>query len=331
LVGAAGVVLTVLAPAVAQYGAPPTGDVKIETYSGLRRTDTPAPTGGPSPRVTNLATPVPVSVPDAWRYGSTTPPWRGHSMSGGASGSASIVPPPPILRAVASTPPPVVPLAALPVITPRAPDKPPEPLPLAVSLRDPDTLKPLAPKPLDKAVVPASATGTDLTPTAEAKATPLTKAAEGEPSPKTAGPAELSENDLYKLALWQLAGTTSALVIGLFLLTGLALLVARRFGSRTGPLFRVEFAGPAMMPLAYASPAPPLVASPEPEEMTARHFDIGPTYEDELRLRAQAEQQRDEAILQKILEDNMQLRGLLADADGATEFVDAIIAGGDGE
>ena len=155
MLGAAGLVLAALAPAVAQHTVPPTtGEVKIETYSGLRRTDTAsAGYNGPSSRVTNLPA---TDAPDAGRADSTL---------NASTGSAAA--PPPITRGTADTKDPVkpTPMSTGPIITPKTEDTQPEPLPLVPSERE----TPAAPKPLDKAVVPASVTGPDLAPRPDAR------------------------------------------------------------------------------------------------------------------------------------------------------------------
>src|SRR5947209_1909201 len=69
--------------AVAQYAAPQPGG-KIETYSGVRRTDTPPP--GSSQRITNLAPPADAPVAPS------------SSMKGAAAQPAELLAPPPAPR-----------------------------------------------------------------------------------------------------------------------------------------------------------------------------------------------------------------------------------------
>ncbi len=86
------------------------------------------------------------------------------------------------------------------------------------------------------------------------------------------------------------------------------------------PLIRIEYVGkhgPSVVygPLAAGSvlaaggsmagaPATPVT----PEPTTGEHFDLGPTFEDELRQRQLNAQHQEDAVLQKLFEDNVRLR-----------------------
>jgi hypothetical protein len=282
--GVAGLWAAAGSPAVAQSAAP--SGVKIETYTGTRRTDVPPP--GSSQRITTLAPADQPAAPSTVIRNEprSTPPQ-----------SAELLAPPPAPR-------------GLDRMVKPAFDLPPAP----AALTPPGDPVPVAPRPVDRAVVKASASSPDLS-------TPLPDVVVPETAPKPAlkpddAPAvkvegvELSQNDLYRIALWQLVCTFCALGVGVVLLTGLALYVARRFGSRTGPLFCVEFINPPLGQVAYVpATAPP--AAPPPSAAppsTAQPFDIGPTYEEEMALRAEADRQAEAAVLQRIYDDNVKLR-----------------------
>jgi hypothetical protein len=100
--------------------------------------------------------------------------------------------------------------------------------------------------------------------------------------------------------------------------------ILRRAASKFGGQTRVEVvhvqapALPARMMApepATAAAAPATVAgdgAPEgddyPESETLEEFDIGPTYEEELRMKEEAMRQHEEAVMRQIFEDNLRLR-----------------------
>ncbi len=135
-------------------------------------------------------------------------------------------------------------------------------------------------------------------------------------------PEAVSNFYLSRIALVQLVSFFAALFIGpLVVVFGLFFLL-RRYGARYGPLFRIEttttHVGGAYVPAGPAPAAPPADFDPaalrEPavaaveEESTAETFELGPTFEDERLQQEEAARQREQAMLQHVFEQNMQLR-----------------------
>jgi hypothetical protein len=181
------------------------------------------------------------------------------------------------------------------------------------------------------APLPPALTGETGTSPAEVKKTAAAAPA-GEPPHSRAmedGEELLLSRMLFNTVLVQ----SIVLLAALILLPGLLLLAAclavRRALSRSGSLLRVEVVGTpgtfAMMPVAHGGmpangatmpgsvpPDTPLVggsaATPWEEEYTAQQFELGPTYEEELRLKEQGRQQQEEALLRQVFEENVRLR-----------------------
>jgi hypothetical protein len=155
-------------------------------------------------------------------------------------------------------------------------------------------------------------------------------------SPSPAAP-RLAENDgqdvrvnrmLFNTILVQsLALLAAVFVVPSLVLLALCLVVRRALG-RSGSLVRIEVvgaagafgaavAGPAQPagPPPAPEPAPPAPAAETPavpEEWTAEPFELGPTYEEEQRLRDEAQKQQEEALLRRLFEENLKLQEQLA-------------------
>jgi hypothetical protein len=115
-------------------------------------------------------------------------------------------------------------------------------------------------------------------------------------------------------------------LLGLLAHVAALLFLLHRYGSRLGPLFRVEL----------TSPMPPMSQSPPPAEepvvihtravgytgrgeTTGESFDLGPSYEEERRQKEEAVQQQEQAVLQQILEQNLRLREQIEHIQGPDE------------
>lgn len=102
-----------------------------------------------------------------------------------------------------------------------------------------------------------------------------------------------------------------AIVVSVFVLR-------RRMREQLPALLRVD-APPTAVPI--ASPLAPPEMSPNPEtfaeESTAQPFDLGPSYQEERRLKEEAERQQEQAVLRTIFEDNLRLRQQLIELESA--------------
>src|SRR5262249_24455782 len=132
---------------------------------------------------------------------------------------------------------------------------------------------------------------------------------------------------VVSVALGPLVGLLAALVGGLCVVVIALLVLLRRKVHPEGTVIRVELvngqlvgipmpgytappappAPPALpVPAAAPAPRPALKVGPIPD--TAQPFDIGPNYEAARALRAETVHQREQALLQHILEENQELR-----------------------
>lgn len=123
---------------------------------------------------------------------------------------------------------------------------------------------------------------------------------------------------LYDIALLQVIGTMSAsLMVSLAIVVSVFVL-RRRMREQLPALLRVD-APPTAVPI--ASPLAPPEMSPNPEtfaeESTAQPFDLGPSYQEERRLKEEAERQQEQAVLRTIFEDNLRLRQQLIELESA--------------
>jgi hypothetical protein len=123
----------------------------------------------------------------------------------------------------------------------------------------------------------------------------------------------------------------AAVFVTPFLCVCLFLYLLRRAG---GPLLRIEYVNhhPAAyqgvvlgpMPTGVRVPATPTTApvvrnttlTPEPES-TAEQFELGPTYDEELKSRQDQEQHQEQAVLRQLFEDNLKLRRDVAEMHNA--------------
>jgi len=186
---------------------------------------------------------------------------------------------------------------------------------------------PLQPVPVQEAAPPAPAAPEAAKPAAHP---------EERPAPTTvvinspAAPRATAANTLHDVTLLHAVIAVAAFVLGPLVSLLAVLFLLRRYTARNGPLFRIEFvnngqglalvgpgAGAAVETHRVTVPAPAAAAEEPPS--TAQRFDLGPTYEEELALRQQAEQQQQEATLRHIFEENMKLREQLETLPEATD------------
>jgi hypothetical protein len=128
---------------------------------------------------------------------------------------------------------------------------------------------------------------------------------------ETTGESHNTFITLTPMQLAAMAGTSTVCAV-VVLLASFYLL--RRFGLKN--LFRVEVVLPAGWAASGLTSSlmpsnTPLVPTPE-ENISARKFDLGPTYEDDRQAREAEMAQRDAGLLQLICEQNMQLQAELA-------------------
>lgn len=129
-------------------------------------------------------------------------------------------------------------------------------------------------------------------------------------------------------AALQLITTLPAMCMGLFVHLAALVFVFRRYGANLGPLFRVELVNGTTGTITQVAPPPTVPAhnflANEPLSeaaalaqqdlvidigpSTAQQFDLGPTFEEEQKLLAEAERQKEEAILRQLFDQNQVLR-----------------------
>jgi hypothetical protein len=114
-------------------------------------------------------------------------------------------------------------------------------------------------------------------------------------------------NAVYRIALAHLISNVVALSIGLMLLASILFVLLRRFGPFLDALRRVQFIGAPGSGQSELLP-PSSEAEDTRGPSRAESFDLGLTYPEEMRLREQALQQQEEAMVRHIYEQNMQLR-----------------------
>jgi hypothetical protein len=119
---------------------------------------------------------------------------------------------------------------------------------------------------------------------------------------------------LYDIAVLQVIGTVSTSLMVCLATVVSVFVLLRRLREQLPALVRVE----------APRPIPPLVQPETPpapeffiEEMTAQPFDLGLTYEEESRLKDEAERQQEQAVLRTVLEDNLRLRQQLIELEAA--------------
>jgi hypothetical protein len=162
--------------------------------------------------------------------------------------------------------------------------------------------------------------------------------APADPRPLAGAPLEASrdKSDGLWLGPWQLVEILAAFLVGLLVHIAALFFIIRRNGEREA-VYRVELVN-----------APPLMAVPNPahlagtaeerglrlypgfaeqtatrevfsggEEKPGQEFDLGPTYEEEQRLKEENRRQEEEAMLRHILEQNLHLRTEIAELASA--------------
>jgi hypothetical protein len=306
--------LWALSPAAAQ---------QVEQYSGTRRVDK------PTQKVSEIAPPQekapPISQP-------VTPQWRTERHNEPVNNYVPPAPPPLLPRKIEEPKPVAAP--NMPLASTLPPHSSPAELPI---LRETAPVRPAS------AVTPIDNTNDMVSRAADSCADAVNTRVE-----RLGGPAktleksdtinfegyELSQNDFYKIAIWQVICTVCGIVLCVLLLLGLAVYVVRKM--RHGPLFSVEFVNPygtmmgmsPMMPMGsmmgmghHLAPATmhgqPGMPAADLGPMTAQKFDLGPTYEEEIALQAEAEQRAQEAVLKQILDDNVALHEKIEAGEGA--------------
>jgi hypothetical protein len=134
---------------------------------------------------------------------------------------------------------------------------------------------------------------------------------------------------LFGSSLFLITGVFAASLLGPLVFVAVLVLFLRRYGKRSGTLFRIEFVGNQAPPSGYWVPAqPPAAATPAKEQAhpsedaeTGERFELGPTYEEEMRLREDQTRQHEEAVLRQLFEENVRLRDQMAQDPMAQEPV----------
>ena len=151
------------------------------------------------------------------------------------------------------------------------------------------------------------ATSSHSTPLASHDATPL------HAPQQQVGPDGPDWKALHDIVVLQVIGTVSAsLLVSLAIVVSVFVLLRR---SREQMPALVQVGAPPSTPLAQSEmpPAPEFIA----EEPTAQPFDLGRTFEEERRLKAEAEIQQERAVLRTIFENNLRLRQQLIEQEAA--------------
>lgn len=270
-VGAIGSVLALAAPC---YADPPGNPVPIEQWSGLRRIDAGATSERAATSPDPSAPPVlPPTRPEAPPIAPTAP-----------------IETPAIIPAQAIIPP----VAAEPSI--RRAD-----VPAQTGASEPRALPPLGPV---GALDPATP--------ARAPATPLTSPSEGQRgtvTTETPAPAyntegrqrESTESNL----LTQTVCLFGAAFLGPLAAAGVVLLLVRRRVARTGPLFRIEYAGSVPVPM-NSTTAPPRWERQHNPAATEQASIASPSAPTAGQVAAGNSQQED-AVLRALLADNLRM------------------------
>lgn len=136
---------------------------------------------------------------------------------------------------------------------------------------------------------------------------------------------------MHDLTLLHAIIAVAAFVVGPLVSVLAVLFLLRRYTGRNGPLVRVEFVNGQGLTLvsqaagaveSHRVPVPaPAEPAPVPDELagTAQRFDIGPTFAEEHQQREQSQRQQQEATLRHIFEENLKLRGQIAELPGEVE------------
>src|SRR5579885_3413193 len=277
-------------PAIVTLRGADRGDLRLQQpASGPRLSLDAGPWSVPSPRGEPCPPPAPPAG-DRTRHGRSEAP-------------AGPPPPPPVL---VMSPPPLAPPVL--VMSP-PPPAPPAPAPASRGNDGPQRkgVVPCAhvgePEPLPAAILSAADVKkpTDLhaprkKTVREAPPAPPAVAATASPAVDAGHePAPRRDSTWYETALVHFVSNLATLVFGLPLFTGVLILLLRRYGVavRAG-------SPPEPAPGGAVSDAvPPAVAAPDPLPLPALDpsalADLGPTYEEEMRLREEAARQQEEA------------------------------------
>lgn len=165
----------------------------------------------------------------------------------------------------------------------------------------------------DRAVLPASATSPVVAIPATPQAPKVAPIAAPASAALTAAAVDRPHLGDWLAAVPWLRGTLGqmlvllgALVVILLMLSAIFLTLLKWFG----PVLRVEFvnrggAFPLLVP--QAAPATILDAIPVEDESIAPNFELGPTYAEEQAMKAETEKQQEQAVLQQVFEQNLQV------------------------
>jgi hypothetical protein len=116
----------------------------------------------------------------------------------------------------------------------------------------------------------------------------------------------------------------TALFLGVCLHLLILLFILRRYAPRwagpaPGAAVPLGAADGAAVPGADPGPTAaengPAAAAP-PESPTAEHFELGPTYEEEMALKREALRRQEESVLRQLFEENLRFRARLAQPPG---------------
>jgi hypothetical protein len=276
---------------------------QVEMYYGLQRLFPPRESvSAPAPPVPPAMAPVVpvVSVLPVPDNGCVPPPVN-------CQGACSVLRQVSHSQAEETPPPPSQSLPPVPQVVPATAPLPLQPLPAA-----PGPIPPAPPPPAPEAAKPVAHPEERSAPTTVVITSPAP--AQAPPAPVREASEPAPANVLRDLTLLHALIAVAAFVVGPLLSVLAGVFLLRRFTGRNSPLFRVEFVnngqGLALVgPAAGGTVEAHRVAVPAAEgpPSTAQRFDIGPTYEQELLHRQLAEQQKDEATLRHIFEQNLQL------------------------
>jgi hypothetical protein len=172
---------------------------------------------------------------------------------------------------------------------------------------------PAAPMANAEARLPGSTNKGENAPLKEREAAPSIATTVSPAAPRGEGWAR-GDLALYHIAGAQLICTLVAVIVVPFVVVLSVWVFLRRYSARHGPLFRIDFAN---VPVAAPAAAPSRTQAAE-SPSTAEAFDLGPTYEDELRMKEEALRQQEEAIVRHLVDQNVKLREQLGELHAAS-------------
>jgi hypothetical protein len=182
---------------------------------------------------------------------------------------------------------------------------------------------PASPRRVDSASEPAASAAGSLAESTNSLRSTKEREAVGPAAPALPAPLSATEsregldwsarNALYDIAVLQVIATVSAsLMVSLAIILSVFVLL-RRLRAQLPAFVRVDAPLPAPPPQAE----PPLAREAVADEPAAETFDLGLTYEEERRLKEEADRQHEQAVLRTIFEDNIRLRQQLMEVEMA--------------